>query len=122
MASLTPLEAAVLQEHGNQLAREDAAALRAQTTNASVLNRENTGAGFYTYFSVERAAAPSIKSDTRQCYIAAKVNGVEDALGFILWLNDGYVDFLEGYTMNLEGTSDLNFTALDFELRGMPPA
>jgi hypothetical protein len=123
MVGLSPLEAAVLQEHCNQLGPQDAAALRAQISDVSVLSRKNTGAGFFTYFSIEKDSVPQIRSDTRDCCVAAKINGVENALGFILWLKDGYIDFLEGYTMALEGgTSDLDFAALDFELRSSPPA
>ena len=101
MAGLSHLEAAVLQEHCNQLGPQDAAALRAQISNISILCRKNTGAGFFTYFSIEKDSAPQIRSDTRDCCVVAKVNGVENALGFILWLKDGYIDFLEGYTMAL---------------------
>src|SRR5580698_241258 len=67
MVVLSPLEAAVLQQHCNQLGPADAAALRAQVSNVSVLCRENTGAGFFTYFSIERDSAPQIRSDTRDC-------------------------------------------------------
>ncbi len=116
MVGLTPLEAAVLQEHCNQLGSEDAAALQMQIENASVLSRKNTGAGFFTYLSTQRGSTPRIKADTRECYVAAKINGIENALGFILWVKDGYIDFLEGYAMALESTSKMDFGSLDFEL------
>lgn len=116
MAGLTPLETAVLQEHCRQLGPQDAAALEMQIQRVAVLRRENTGAGFFTYLSTVKDASPPITADPRGCYVTAKINGVENALGFILWVKDGYVDVLEGYTMALPGTSGIDFTSIDFEL------
>jgi hypothetical protein len=116
MTTLTPLETAVLQEHCNQLVPKDAAALRAQISNVAVLRRQNTGAGFYTYFTIDRDAATRIESNTRRCCVVAKVGGVGNALGFLLWLKDGYMDFLEGYTLALESTSELDLSVRDFEV------
>jgi hypothetical protein len=35
----------------------DRAALEAQLATSTILSRENTGAGFYTHFSIERASS-----------------------------------------------------------------
>jgi hypothetical protein len=111
------LETAVLQEYCNQLASNDVIALREQIGRVSVVRRQNTGAGFYTYFAIEKAPAIRIESDTKRCHVVAKVNGVEDAFGFLLWLKGGYVDFLEGYTLAfLDSTSELDLAMLDFEI------
>jgi hypothetical protein len=119
--SLTPLEAAVLREHCNQLPAQDAAALQTQIETVSVLRRENTGAGFFTYLSTRHTeTALQIKTDTRECHIVAKIGDIEDALGFILWMRDGHVHCLEGYTLALESTSKIDFSVLDFELRSTP--
>jgi hypothetical protein len=118
---LTPLEAAALREHCNQLQAQDAAALRTQIENVSVLRRENTGAGFFTYLSTRRTeTAPQIKTDTRECHVVAKIGDIENALGFILWVREGYVHCLEGYTLALESTSKIDLSVLDFELRSLP--
>ncbi|MFZ0422558.1 MAG: hypothetical protein WAL80_06745 [Xanthobacteraceae bacterium] len=112
----TPLEAAVLQEICRQLSPQGRSALEAQIDCISVRYRKNTGAGFYTYFLMRGEPARQIYDDTKVCTVTAKINGLRDALGFILWLRDGYVDHLEGYTMALEGTSGMDLAALDFEL------
>lgn len=63
----------------------------------SVKSRKNTGAGFYTYFAVMSKLMHRIHVDTKKYFfVTAKIDGIEDALGFLLWLRDGYVDFLEG--------------------------
>jgi hypothetical protein len=113
---LTQLETAVLHEICKQLGPQGRSALEAQIDGISVRHRENTGAGFYTHFSMKAEPARQIHEDTKECTVAAKINGLENALGFILWLRDGYVDHLEGYTMALEGTAGMDLAALDFEL------
>jgi hypothetical protein len=122
LVGLTPLEAAVLQEVCNQLGSADSVALKTQIHDVSVSNRKNTGAGFYTYFSTAKDAAPPITADRRQryvqCEVGAKINGIENAPGFILWLKDGYIDYLEGYTMAFETTSEIDLVGVDFE-RGL---
>ena len=41
-------------------------------------------------------------------------------MGFILWSQDGYVDFLEGYTESLADTVGLNLNTLSFVLIEWP--
>lgn len=117
----TPLETAVLQEICKQLRSQDRKAFEEQIKGISVLSRKNTGAGFFTYFATKGKTVPQLKDDTKGCYVTAKINGLENALGFILWLKDGYVDHLEGYTMALESTVGMDLAALEFELTS-PPA
>lgn len=117
---LTALELAVLAETCKQLPSEDRAALEQQIEGISVERRENTGAGFYTYFKQKSKSAQQIHADTRHCYVTAEIDGLENALGFILWTKDGYIDCLEGYTMTLNSTVGVNLTELDFELTSAP--
>lgn len=116
----TPLETAVLQEICKQLSPQGRSTLEAQIDGISVRHRENTGAGFYTHFSMKGEPVPQIHDDTKECTVVAKINGLENALGFILWLRDGYVDHLEGYTMALNSTVGMDLAALDFELSSPP--
>lgn len=119
--ALTGLEKAVLSEICKQLPALDRAALEEQIQGISVSKRENTGAGFFTYFVVAPTAVQRIRSSTTGCYVAATINGLEHALAFILFLNDGRVDYLEGYTESLRSTAGMDLAALDFDLVSAPP-
>jgi hypothetical protein len=115
-ASPTALELAVLRDLCRQLPSDDRAALEEQINGISVLSRKNTGGGFYTHFAVGKKMTQPIKVDVKKYHVSATINGVDDALGFLLWLKDGYVDFLEGFTLALDSTEDLDLAALRFEL------
>ena len=99
---------------------EDSAAFQQQIEGISVERRQNTGAGFYTYFNLKPKSAPRIRSDTKSCYVTAKISGLENALGFILWTKNGYLQYLEGYTMALNSTVGMSLSKLDFELTSAP--
>jgi hypothetical protein len=118
---LTPLEMAVLRAHAKQVARRDQAALNEQIDVIAVRSRENTGAGFFSYFVFKVQPLHKVKTDTKKCQVTATINRISDALGFILWMKDGYVDCLEGYTLSMEHTADLDLAAVEFELTSAPP-
>ena len=120
-AAINPLERAVLQEIGKQLRPQDRAAFEEQIKGITVRSRENTGAGFFTRFAFKKKTTQQIRDDTMGCYVTAKVNGLEHAMGFILWAKDGYVDCLEGYTMALNSTVGMDFATIEFHLTA-PPA
>ncbi len=93
----------------------DRSALEAQLSTATVLRRENTGAGFYTDFSIERASHPAIGGERMRSGPAAKVDGLKQGMGFILWLKEGYVHHLEGYSYG-ESTTEIDFEQTEFEI------
>jgi hypothetical protein len=62
MSDLTSLERAALQEICTQQG-EKRAALEAQLAMATVVRLKNSGAGFFTFLSVNRATAPVTDSD-----------------------------------------------------------
>jgi hypothetical protein len=113
-SSFTPLERAVLQAICEKHSA-DRAALEAQLSTAAVLSRENTGAGFYTYFTVERISTRAIGGERLRSGPSAKVDGLEHGMGFILWLKDGYADCLEGYCYD-ELTAGIAFERSGFEI------
>jgi hypothetical protein len=80
------------------------AVLRAQLEGASVSKREFTGVGFFTTFAVPltapRLAVRHPGHLGRDVY--ADVPGVENGAGFVLFLKDGALDFLEGFTYGEE--------------------
>jgi hypothetical protein len=45
----------------------------------------------------------------------ARIDGFEHGMGFVLWLEDGYVDCLKGYSYD-ESTTDIDFERVGFEI------
>jgi hypothetical protein len=94
---------------------KDRAALEAQLASATLLRRENTGAGFYTYFAMEPPPDTAIQGKRIRPGPTAKVGGLQYGMGFILWLKEGCVECLEGYSHD-ESTRGFDFEQLWFEL------
>ena len=91
---------------------EQADALLLQLANAHVVVRENTGAGFYTTFKVTSGSRlESLKSPVGD--VGALVGGLAHGLGFLLWLRDGFMHKLEGYSYE-ENTSEIDFLRVGF--------
>jgi hypothetical protein len=115
MHELTPLERAVLLAIVEQ-ATEVSPLLGLQVDSARVVKRENTGAGFYTTFDVSSSEAmDGVKSPLGD--VGATVNGLEHGMGFLLWIEDGRVGQLEGYSYD-ESTSGLDFEHIRFNSVG----
>lgn len=75
--------------------------LRKQYLNSIVKTREFTGAGFYTNFELIGKTEPLSSSKTFQIGgIHASFNEIKEAFGFILFIEKGYLSFLEGYTLS----------------------
>jgi len=113
-SGFTALERAVLVWISNRYSA-DGAALEAQLSTASLLSRENTGAGFYTRFAVDHASCAAIGGMRLRDGPATKIDGLEHGMGFILWLKDGYADCLEGYSYE-ESTIRIVLEEAGFEL------
>lgn len=113
-SDFTQLERAVLDTICEKYP-EDRAALESQLSTASVISRENTGAGFYTHFAVERLSSAVIGGGRLRNGPAARIDGLQHGMGFILWLKDGYVDQLEGFCYD-ESTVGLDFERTGFQV------
>lgn len=113
-SGLTPLERAVLRSlcEAHPI---DQAALEGQLSTAIVLSRENTGVGFYTRLSIERSAGAPIGGERLRNGPAAKIDGLKHGMGFILWLEEGYADCLEGYCYE-ESTTAIVLERAGFEI------
>lgn len=96
---LTDLERAVLERllRGDHLILK---ALRTQLQSAEVTSREFTGVGFFTDFKVPRSVppAPTARSHLAITGVHAKIPGLERPVGFVLFVEDGYLACLEGFT------------------------
>lgn len=111
MDVLSPLEQAVLDAIALQVP-EVADALASQRGPMRVTARENTGAGFYTTFDVS-GSAPIKAGSSKLGDVGATVAGLRHGMGFLLWLQDGHIHLLEGYSYG-ENTSGVDFERVAF--------
>jgi len=98
MKGLTEFEQAVLEK---LLAGDHPvlAELRAQAQSAQLASREYTGSGFFLSFNVTRdAARPASEGDFYFGDVNAVVEGLQDGAGFVVFVRDGYLATLEGYS------------------------
>ena len=115
MEVLSSLEQAVLDAIALQVPPV-AHALASRSERVRVIARENTGAGFYT--TLDGSHYPPIKGVASPLGdVAATVVGLEHGMGFMLWLRDGHIHKLEGYSYG-ESTSGINFERVAFESVG----
>jgi|HubBroStandDraft_1064217.scaffolds.fasta_scaffold371288_2 hypothetical protein len=98
MNDLTALERDVMQ----MLLNGDdpvLAILREQLRVATVSERKMTGVGFHTHFSVPPTTSRVLENPSFEIGdIAAQVQGVQHGAGFLLFVRDGFLSFLEGFT------------------------
>ena len=112
--AFTALERAVLRSICERHS-VDRAVLEAQLLTATVLRRENTGAGFYTQIYVECGSVAAVGGERRRNGPRAIVDRLEHGMGFILWLKEGFADCLEGYCYD-ESTTGIEFDRVSFKL------
>lgn len=92
-----------------------AADLKQQLTLATVTSRKNTGVGFFTNMHVADDA-PRVHCDNPlNTDIHARIDGRQSDMGFLVWMEDGRIGTLEGYTY-ADSTEGLDLAALKFEL------
>ncbi len=100
MAELTDFERAVLAKllAGSHPVLD---ALRSQADVAAVKDRELSGVGFFTRFDVPEEAkrVPGGKS-FHLGDVAAECEPLRHGAGFVLFVRDGTIDMLEGYTFD----------------------
>lgn len=98
MRGLEPLEAAVIEKllSGEHPALQG---LRRQLSHLSVASRRYSGTGFFTEFALEpEAVAVSLPNRIRFGDVEATIRGVAHGAGFVLYIDDGRLYLLEGYT------------------------
>lgn len=77
--------------------------LRFQYRESTVEPATFTGAGFYTHFKIKPGVAPVAGGKTFQIGdINASFGDVSEAFGFILFIKNGYLLMLEGYTLSYD--------------------
>ncbi len=80
--------------------------LRNQYQNSEINSREFTGAGFFTHFSVKNGIDAAPKKSFEIGGVYADIGRIKDAIGFVLFIRDGYIDWLEGYTLSVNSWPD----------------
>ena len=75
--------------------------LRKQLSAASVVDREYTGAGFFTHLAVP-TNVPRLRNRGRVVVgdVYAKIAGLAHEAGFLLFVNDGAIDCLECFIVD----------------------
>jgi hypothetical protein len=117
------LELALLGGLAKQLPQSDKRALEEQLKTARVVRRENTGSGFFTHLVLEDRQMDPIKSDVKSYCVSSKIGDIDDAIGFILWLDQGgYMKMFEGYSQALVNSDGLDWTNVPFEITYPTPA
>ena len=94
---LTNLEHAVLEA----ILAEDtvlARGLRGQLAGITVVSRQHTGVGFFTYLAVAADAMPlDPPESTAFGDVSATIPGLVDGAGFVVFVEAGRLTMLEGY-------------------------
>lgn len=118
MTTLDELEAAVL----DKLLAGDLpalACLRAQRQRLRVAKRERTGVGFFSEFAPPDDVVPLANARSiRFGDVLATIDGLEHGAGFLLFIDNGLITMLEGYTNANEPWPD---RVARFELRYWQP-
>ncbi len=115
MEVLSPLEEAVLSK---LLSGEDPRLrlLRQQLVRIRVARRQMTGVGFLTELEVppEAPSAP-LPPKVRIGDVIADVDGLQGGLGFVLFIEDGRLALLEGYTYHEDWPEGLERWRLKYD-------
>lgn len=77
------------------------AELRAQAARASAVSREFTGVGFYLRFDVP-SDVPTLTAPRDFAFgdVYAEIKGMKHGAGFVLFVRDGRLDQLEGFSFD----------------------
>jgi hypothetical protein len=73
-------------------------ALRQQLASCRVDKREFTGAGFYTDFVVDNSVVDQLHGDFNLDEVIAEIDGLKHGAGFVLYVRNGMLQSLEGYS------------------------
>jgi hypothetical protein len=118
-ATMNELERAVMDA---ALAGEDSrlVILREQLSTAEVTSRDFTEAGFLTHFSVT-GQAPRLTEPIKNPIddVCAELVGEEHPAGFLVWVEDGVLQSLEGFSYIAKWPADAQLQRL-FYVRTEP--
>ena len=104
MKNFTTLEKDVTKHsiEFSDLSDESKEILYKQCEAAESKDRNITGAGFFVDFNIpDNAPRLSEKKNCHLNSVSAEINGVQNAVGFILFIKGGLIQHLEGFTQTL---------------------
>ncbi|MEX2115130.1 MAG: hypothetical protein WD845_18195 [Pirellulales bacterium] len=89
--------------------------LRQQLSGAQIKERELTGVGFFTTLVIP-AEAPLLANhkSIRLGDVVAEIAGLHHGAGFVLFINDGLLDCLEGFTYDEPWPTSINQFVLSY--------
>jgi hypothetical protein len=90
-------------------------ALASQLASAKVIQRRNSGAGFFTDLAIDRTAPPVTSKERVIGNVAAMIEGFKDPLLLLLFMKDGYADMLEGAAIE-DSTVGVDLTNVRFTI------
>jgi hypothetical protein len=90
----------------------DEIAFRQQVATARVLDRINTGVGFYTRIEIDRLVCQRLPIRARGGNF--EVDNIEHGVGVVLWDDGGYLDQMEGFTYGADQLRDVALEQLTF--------
>ena len=90
-------------------------ALLKQVHSAAVCSREMTGAGFFTYFDLPNDVLSADMKPGKVQFgdVDAIIPGLEFGAGFLVYIQDGRIKMLEGYSYDEPWPMEI----MEFELR-----
>jgi hypothetical protein len=113
-SEFTPLERAVIEMF---LAGELPAlrTLSEQFKASRPLKREFTGVGFFTYFDVPASAPRVIYPDRVSISdVDASIDGLQNGAGFVLFVREGTLQMLEGFTYDQPWPREIDKFSLQY--------
>jgi hypothetical protein len=120
MTAFTELELAALHSIFSETP-DLTSALEQQLVAARVTERENSGGGFFTTIAVADDV-PAVSGPKVLGYeTLARVDGLEDGFGFVLFMENGRLHLLEAYANGPENTAPLDLETLKFEIYRQTP-
>ena len=90
--------------------------MREQIAAAQVTDFENTGAGFFSTVRVS-AEAPQLTDKSPLDAATGSVGSIAHGMGFLVFLENGYVSLIEGYTYGDVSTVGVDFESVNFDMK-----
>jgi hypothetical protein len=87
--------------------------LRRQFQNSKIKKREMTGCGFFLYFEINSNIDELLNGKSFELGdVSAEISGMAHGAGFLLFIRDGYISDLEGFSFDESWPEQVT----DFEL------
>jgi hypothetical protein len=115
MRALWPIERAVLEAAAHDY-EASASVLNEQIAAAQVTDFENTGVGFFSTVWVP-SDAPRLTDKSPLDAATGSVGSIQHGMGFLVFLENGHVALIEGYTHGDGSTVGLDFESVNFDMK-----